>query len=118
MDTNGGAITGINVEKNRARDYYRRAGFDGFIIRDSPNIQESDIVPIRETFLSVDDLIDLVVYPELGLRKKGRPWRFWGQVVEINDAAIIVRQVQGENANTRVRIPIRYFKDGRVFRKD
>lgn len=104
------------VEENGARDYYRRAGFSRLAIRDKPSIQDSDIVPIRETYLKLGDIAHLVVYPELGLRD--RPWRIWGEVIKATDTAFIVKQLTGEAKNTIAIVPYRYFRDDRVYRRD
>jgi hypothetical protein len=115
MATTTGATT--IMAETRARDYYRRLGFNTLTIRDRPGVRRrANIHQIHEYNLSVDDVVELIVYPELTVRSK--PWQFWGKVVRFYDDNVILRQLAGEQTGTLVRIPFRYFEDGRVYRKD
>lgn len=115
METSGGATT-IIMGNTKAKDYYRRAGFGSFSIRNRPGIRNrTNILQIREHDLTINDIVELIVYPELVLRTK--PWRFWGKVARFLNDTVILRQVDGEQAGTIIRIPYRYFEDGRVYRR-
>ena len=111
-ETTGATIT---MEETRARDFYRRAGFDGLAIRDRPGIRRrKDFVLCREWDLEEGRTYELIVHPELTLRKKS--WTFWGNVQEFTDTAVILKRIGGDSAGTLVTIPFRYFQDGRVER--
>jgi hypothetical protein len=105
---------GILVEDTRAGKFYRRAGFNGLAVRGKPSIRSRQFhVQIEAVALKLGDVAELAVYPELTIRSK--PWRFWGQVEAIEDGGIILKQLSGEQKGTPIRIPWRYFEDGRVF---
>jgi hypothetical protein len=114
MDTSSGAAI---LERTRAADYYRGAGFNGFSIRGRPGIRKrTDFVPISAPEIPLDREFEILVYPELTLREK--PWRLWAKVDHITDDAIYIERLSGnagETTGTPVRIPIRYFADGRVY---
>jgi hypothetical protein len=113
MDTSTGATT--VMADVRARDYYRRAGFSDLVIRDRPRVRsQSSLVQIRETYLVPNAVVELIVYPELILRSK--PWRYWAKVLRHWEDTVILEHLSGEQAGTIIRIPYRYFLDGRVFR--
>jgi hypothetical protein len=114
MGTSGG-VTAIAVDETRAEGYYRGAGFDTLLVRGRPRFRpRPNLVQIQTTNLAVGQVVELIVYPELILRSK--PWRLWGRVTEILDHIVIVEQLSGEQIGTTVKIPSRYFHDGRVFR--
>jgi hypothetical protein len=103
------------MEQTRARDFYRRAGLDGIAIRDRPSIRDrKDYIPCREWHLEEGQSYELIVHPELTLRKKS--WTFWGIVQEFTTTAVILKRIGGESAGTLVTLPFRYFQDGRVLR--
>jgi hypothetical protein len=114
------------LEETRAGDYYRRSGFNSLTIRDRPSISKgSNRYQITEEDLAVGDIAELIVYPELKLSRSrpfGSPWRFWGEVVKVTEQAFILRLISGirpgVEADSLVKIPLRYFWDGRVFRSD
>lgn len=115
MDTSSGAAI---LERTRAADYYRGAGFNRFSIRGRPGIRNrKDIVPLNnESEIPIDREFEIIVYPELTLREK--PWRLWAKVDHITNSAVYIKRLSGnagEQTETLVMIPIRYFSDGRVF---
>jgi hypothetical protein len=113
MDTSGGATI---VADTRAGLYYRRRGIVSSIVRGRPRVRFSpDSVQIREEHLRPTDTVNLVVYPELNIRSE--PWAFWGVVLRKEREAVILRQLSGQEKGTLVRIPFRYFADGRVYQK-
>lgn len=63
----------------------------------------------------MNDVVNLEVFPELKLREK--PWVFWGVVLSMESGAVIFRNISGEEKGTLIRIPFRYFYDGRVYQK-
>jgi hypothetical protein len=115
METTTGAAT--TMGETRARDYYRRLGFNTLAIRGRPGIRRrANIHQVHEYDLAIDMTAEFTVYPELTVRSK--PWTFWGKVVRFHNNNVIFRQLAGEQTGTLVRIPSRYFEDGRVYRKD
>ena len=114
METTSGDT--LTMEPTRARDYYRRAGLSTLVIRNSPNLRRRHIHRIQVSDLAVNQMVDLFVYPELTVRSK--PWQFYGMVVRFWDEAVILRQLSGDQTGTILRIPYRYFEDGRVYLKD
>lgn len=115
MDQTGfGATT---LEETRAGDYYRRSGISSRLVRGRPGLRRKrNQYQVTQLDLTVGTIAELVVYPELNLRKQ--PWQFWGEVILSDKSAVILKQLSGEQAGTPVRIPVRYFWDGRVFRRD
>lgn len=114
----GRGDTAIVMGETRARDYYKRAGFDGLFVRSIPSVRNRQyFVQIRETELIAGEIVEIVVYPELILRSK--PWRMWGKMVDLSPTVVTMERVvdgnKGEVAGTLVRIPFRYFQDGRVY---
>jgi hypothetical protein len=114
MDTTSGAAI---LERTRAADYYRGAGFNRFSIRGRPGIRKrTNFVPISAPpEIPIDREFEIVVYPELTVREK--PWRLWARVSTITDDIVTIERLSGhsgEETGTLVRIPIRYFADGRV----
>lgn len=113
MDTGLGATI---VGDTRAALYYRGRGISSRITRSRPRVRFSpDSVQIREEHLRTADTVSLVVYPELNLRSE--PWAFWGVVLRKEQETVILRQLSGQEKGTIVRIPYRYFADGRVYQK-
>jgi hypothetical protein len=107
------AGTGV-LDETSAKDYYKRAGFGRFIIRDRPRIRDREyFVQITPTDLQETISVELTVYPELAIRSV--PWRFYGRVVRIMPHAVIMFQLSGRERGTLVTIPRRYFDDGRVY---
>jgi hypothetical protein len=105
------------VAGTKAGDYYRRSGFNALAIRGRPGIRRrANIHQVHEYDLAVEMTSEWIIYPELTVRS--RPWQFWGKVVRFYDNAVVFRQLAGEQTGTLVRIPFRYFEDGRVYRKD
>jgi hypothetical protein len=101
---------------NHARDYYRRSGFNGIIVRDRPGVKrQRDIFQVHQEQLNRGDLLELIVYPELTLRRQ--PWSFWGVVLALGDEQVVLKQVSGGETDTIIRVPYRYFQDGRVYRR-
>lgn len=114
MDTSNGATI---LEDSRAGDYYRRAGISTRVVRSRPNVRLStDRIQILPEDLNLTDVVGLIVYPELRIRKKGKPWSFWGVVTEVGET-VVFRNISGEEKGTIVRIPSRYFYDGRVYQR-
>lgn len=111
MDTGSRAAI---MDDTRASDFYRRAGFSTRIVRGRPRVQFSpDKVQIREEDLNPPDIVTLVVFPELTIRRE--PWRFWGVVTRKFNGAVVLRVLSGPEKGTLIRIPFRYFADGRVY---
>jgi hypothetical protein len=115
MGTSSGAAI---LERTRAADYYRGAGFNGLSIRGRPGIRSrKDIVQVsNQSEIPIDREFEIIVYPELTLREK--PWRLWAKVDHITDDAVYIERLTGnagEITGTLLMIPLRYFSDGRVF---
>jgi hypothetical protein len=105
------------MAETHAGNYYRGAGFNGIAVRDRPGVwRAANQIKVHREDLKKNDIVELVVHPELSLRSS--PWQFWGQVLELGEDAIILRQISGKEANTNVRIPYRYFDDERVYRTE
>lgn len=105
------------MAETRAGDYYRRSGFNTLAIRGRPGIRRrANLHQVREYDIAVNMTAEFTVYPELTVRSK--PWTFWGKVVRFHGTTVVFRQLAGEQTGTLVRIPFRYFEDGRVYRKD
>jgi hypothetical protein len=102
------------LDRTNAANYYKRAGFSRFVVRDRPRVRAREyFVQITPTDLQETISVELTVYPELAIRSV--PWRFYGRVVRIMPHAVIMFQLSGRERGTLVTIPRRYFDDGRVY---
>ena len=114
MATSGAATI---MADTQASDYYRRSGLDSVTVRGRPGVKRrANIYQVQTYDLDIDEMLEVIVYPELTVRSK--PWEFWGKVVRFYNEAVVFRQMAGDQTGTIVRIPYRYFEDGRVYRKD
>lgn len=115
MEKNGGA-SNLTMEEPRGRSYYRRAGFSDIFVRNRPGIKRRrGIVSTQEYDLEFGELYELIVYPELTIRSK--PWECLAKVLAYERDSILFERRSGELAGTPLRIPHRYFEDGRVYRR-
>ena len=104
------------MDDTRAGHYYRRLGFDGLIVRGSPGVRRGrNLVRVREHDLAEGMEAEWTVHPELILRSK--EWKFFGKVVRFWEGSVVFRVLAGEQTGTIIRIPYRYFEDGRVWKK-
>lgn len=122
MDKSRGA-TGTVMEETRteAEDYYRRAGFNSLTVRTRPGIwRRANHIQVRLQETKIGDVMEAIIYPELMLREN--PWQFWGKVVDFNGDSVLFVEIGKENAeldgDNFIRIPYRYFDDGRVYRTE
>lgn len=103
--------------ETRAGDYYRRSGLNTVPVRGRPGVRTGENThQIHHDDLAIDQHVELIVHPELTVRSK--PWKFYGKVVRFYNGTVVLRQLAGEQTGTIIRIPYRYFEDGRVFQKE